>query len=171
MAREGSGTVTLCTTERASFGEELKRWTPQSCHYRRAFHPFSFSGVPACVSVSAGDAEPLAFRAACCHLHAAASRNGGLAIRDDLDAISSLLEDGCWCAAGEGPRFGSAWAQCYVAICGVPVDTSPGFLSSAGMFLGLTFGLPSTSQWKICSFGFQSTSLWKLLTFGLLSSL
>ena len=58
------------------------------------FSSLSFSGVPACVSVSAGDAEPLAFRerggkgTACCHLHAAASRNGSHVIRDHLDAIS-----------------------------------------------------------------------------------
>ena len=40
-------------------------------------------------------------------------------------------------AAGEGPEFDSACAQCYVAICGVPADTSPEFLSTAGMFPGV----------------------------------
>ena len=33
-------------------------------------------------------------------------------------------------AAGEGPGFDPACAECYVAICGVPVETFPGFLST-----------------------------------------
>ena len=45
-------------------------------------------------------------------------------------------------AAGEGLGFDPACAGCYVAVCGVPVDTFPGFLSTDGMFPGLTFGLP-----------------------------
>ena len=59
-------------------------------------------------------------------------------------------------AAGEGPGFDPACAECCVVVCGVPVDTFPGFLSTAGMFPG------RTSQWKLCASG--STSKWRLLT-------
>ena len=52
--------------------------------------------------------------------------------------ISQLLpaESGWRC-----PRFDPACAECYVAVCGVPVDTSHGCLSTAGIFPGLTFAV------------------------------
>ena len=85
--------VTLCTSERASFEEELRR-APPWCHYRRAYHTFSSSDVLACVSVlvltvSAGEDQPLAFRVrgvehCLLPIQTATSRNGGHVIRNDL---------------------------------------------------------------------------------------